>query len=150
MYSPCKMDWGNGGTEVVSVANPWLVQLQTYAMRGSPCPTLPGWPGTRSKTVQRHRIELDMSSKEKKINAMIPNNILLLNQCLAICHQRSIIQQPMGADIGTHCQTLRGARGTPPHPFPLPHHKKREKKQAPKRMRDTMRIWPTASTKQGS
>ena len=53
-----KMSWGKSGTEVVGMANQWLVQLETHdVMRGSPPLTLPGGAGTWGCIAQRSRIE---------------------------------------------------------------------------------------------
>jgi hypothetical protein len=40
------MSWGNGGSELVEVANNCLVQLEARVKRRSPCLILPGYPGT--------------------------------------------------------------------------------------------------------
>lgn len=47
-------------------------------MRGSPCLSLPGWPGTRDWTDQSPRIKPNMTDKkETKVHEMITNDILL-------------------------------------------------------------------------
>ena len=65
-------------------------------MTGSPCLTLPVWPGIRGWIAQRPKIV----------------SAILIVQCLAQS-QRDFIQQPMGTDAETHSQTPGGARGPP-------------------------------------
>lgn len=59
-----KMLWGNSDTELVGVANQWLVLLDVQATRRRPCPTLPGWPGTKDWIAQTPRIEANTTGKK--------------------------------------------------------------------------------------
>ena len=53
------------------------VELETYTMRASPLVTLPGGSETRGWIAQTPRIEPNMTRKKKKVNEMIPNDLLL-------------------------------------------------------------------------
>lgn len=68
-------------TELVDMANQCLVELEAPDRRGSPCPTLLGWTGTKDWIVQRPRVEPNCNwSRNKwknKTNALVPNDILL-------------------------------------------------------------------------
>jgi hypothetical protein len=48
-------------------------------MRGNPDLTLPGWLGTKGRRAQRLRIEPNTltQKRKKKVNKIIPNDILL-------------------------------------------------------------------------
>lgn len=59
----------------MEVANQWLVQLETHAMRGSPPLTLPGGPWSRGWIGQKPMIH--PNTTRKKVNDMIPNDTLL-------------------------------------------------------------------------
>lgn len=64
------------------------------------------------------KVEQNMTDQQK-VNEMIPNGILI-EFCYTHrigaepnCHQRGIIEQPMGAAAENHNQTLSGTLGTP-------------------------------------
>lgn len=58
-----KICWGKGGKELVEGANQLLVQLETYAMRGTPPLTPPRGSGTRHWIAQRPRVQPNMPGK---------------------------------------------------------------------------------------
>jgi hypothetical protein len=89
--------WENGSRELVKVASLWLVQHVPHTPRGSPHLTLPRWPGTWDRTIQRLWIELN-----KKGNGMTNAAAAILkDQSLAPYYQRGFTKQFMGADGDT-------------------------------------------------
>jgi hypothetical protein len=57
--------------EFVEVATQCLVSLEAQALRGSPWPTLPGWPGTRHWLVQTPREEPNVTGKKSQLNVFV-------------------------------------------------------------------------------
>lgn len=115
-YKTCpayKLHWGIGGSENVGVANQWLVQLETHAMRGNSPLTLPGRP--RGRISQRPRIESNTTGKKCQWNEVIANDILIHSYICAYSngHQRDFIQQLMETEAKIHRQALGRPQGIP-------------------------------------
>lgn len=92
----------------------WLafaVNLVEY--KGSPLLTLPEWPGTKDRTVERCKIEMNTTGVRKgnriKSTKFSSKDILLFSSIDAYvkCQQRGVIQQLIGVDSETH-QTEQG------------------------------------------
>lgn len=93
----------------------WWLAFAVYLVesKGSPHLTLPEWPGTKDRTVERCKIEMNTTGVRKgnRISSMqiFSKNILLFSLIGAYlkCHQRGVIQQLIGVDSETH-QTEQG------------------------------------------
>lgn len=89
-------------------------------LRPTSCPALPGKPGTRDWTAQRHRVELNTTVRgEGRIDEMIPNNDSYRSiPCLVII--RIFLWQQIEMDAETQSQTYRESLNwrSPSHPSP--------------------------------
>jgi hypothetical protein len=68
---------------------------------------------TRKERQDSSQIQNRTKYNWKKINEMIPNDILLYSDTYPNCHQRSIIQQLMRAEAEIHNQILGRVRENP-------------------------------------